>query len=120
MVKYEVRIDGTTFDRLLTLDELLDNGLLDDYDPNIQVRAKGESKWITALDYPYSEKENSPSADFMVNEDGSVTVSDITTIASFILGNNPSPFNKTNADVDKDGDITVSDITGTAGIILGN
>lgn len=54
------------------------------------------------------------------DEDGSVTVSDITTIASFILGNNPSPFNKTNADVDKDGDITVSDITGTAGIILGN
>lgn len=54
------------------------------------------------------------------DEDGSVTVSDITTIASYILGNNPQPFNMKNADVDGDNAITVSDITGTAGIILGN
>lgn len=53
------------------------------------------------------------------DEDGAVTVSDITTIAAFILGNNPSPFNMANADVDGDGEITVSDITGAAGIILG-
>ena len=54
------------------------------------------------------------------DEDGSVTVLDITTIASYILGNNPQPFNMKNADVDGDNAITVSDITGTAGIILGN
>ncbi|MDO5447129.1 MAG: dockerin type I repeat-containing protein [Prevotellaceae bacterium] len=53
------------------------------------------------------------------DEDGVVSVSDITTVASYILGGNPSPFNATNADVDKDGLITVSDITGIAGIILG-
>lgn len=53
------------------------------------------------------------------DEDGSVTVSDITAIAAYILGQNPSPFNMTNADVDGDKAITVTDITGTASIILG-
>ena len=53
------------------------------------------------------------------DEDGSVTVADITTIAAYILGKAPEKFNFTNADVDADGAITVADITGTAGIILG-
>ena len=52
------------------------------------------------------------------NEDETVDVADITAIAAQILGNNPSPFNVDNADVDNDGEITVSDITGTATIIL--
>lgn len=52
------------------------------------------------------------------NSDGVVDVADITTIAAFILGNNPSPWNMNNADVDGDGAITVADITATAGIIL--
>lgn len=54
------------------------------------------------------------------DEDGEVTVADITAIAAYILGNTPEKFNITNADVDVDGEITVADITGTAGIILGN
>lgn len=54
------------------------------------------------------------------DEDGVVTVSDITTIAAYILGNNPEKFNYNNADVDGDGEITVTDITGTASIILTN
>ena len=54
------------------------------------------------------------------NGDGVVDVADITTIASYILGNTPSQFVFENADVDKDGQITVSDITATAGIILNN
>lgn len=53
------------------------------------------------------------------NEDGAVDVSDITTIAAYILGQNPSPFNAGNADVNSDNSIDVSDITATAGIILG-
>lgn len=52
------------------------------------------------------------------DDDGTVTVADITTTAAYILGKNPSPFNKDNADSDEDGDITVGDITKTAGIIL--
>ena len=54
------------------------------------------------------------------DDDGVVTVADITTIAAYILGKNPEKFNFNNADVDGDGEITVSDITGTAGIILTN
>ncbi|MDO5447103.1 MAG: dockerin type I repeat-containing protein [Prevotellaceae bacterium] len=77
--------------------------------------------YFTGKDEPYNPVMK-PKSDVVIgdaDEDGVVTVSDITTIASFILGNNPSPFNKANADVDGDGEITVSDITGTAGIILG-
>lgn len=65
--------------------------------------------------YKFAEGGKKGDAD----EDGEVTVSDITTIASYILGNNPQPFNFNNADVDGDSAITVSDITGTASIILG-
>lgn len=53
------------------------------------------------------------------NGDGTVDVSDITAIASYILGRSPSNFVKRNADVNEDGYIDVSDITGTAAIILG-
>ncbi|MDO4802869.1 MAG: DUF6359 domain-containing protein, partial [Prevotellaceae bacterium] len=54
------------------------------------------------------------------NNDGSINVSDITTIASYILNGNTEDFNFDNADVNGDGTINVSDITGTAAIILGN
>lgn len=54
------------------------------------------------------------------NEDGKVDVADITTIAAFILGQNPPKFNRMNADVNKDGKIDVADITSTASKILSN
>lgn len=77
--------------------------------------------YYTKNDYPYNPviKQKADVLKGDADGDGVVTVSDITTIAAFILGNNPSPFNQANADVDGDGEITVSDITGTAGIILG-
>lgn len=52
------------------------------------------------------------------DNDGVITVSDITTIASRILGGSPKPFNFDNADVDGDSRITVADISATAAIIL--
>lgn len=52
------------------------------------------------------------------NGDRNIDVTDITTTAAFILGQNPSPWNAKNADVDRDNMITVADITGTASIIL--
>lgn len=73
MSKYQVRIEGNEFDQNYTLDELLDLGLLDEYDSNIQVRAVGETQWIIARDYPYAQKEKKKSAGFTINEDGSVT-----------------------------------------------
>lgn len=78
--------------------------------------------YFTGQDLPYNPViGGQPSTKLAgdADEDGDVTVSDITTIAAYILGQNPSPFNKDNADTDGDGDITVSDITGTASIILG-
>ena len=73
MCKYEVRIEGAEIEEAFTLDELLDNGFLDEYDPLIQVRAKGETQWITARDYPYGERENGTTSGFIINEDGTVT-----------------------------------------------
>lgn len=52
------------------------------------------------------------------NMDGSINVSDITTIAKFILEGNVSPWSEVNADANEDGTINVSDITKTAEIIL--
>lgn len=77
--------------------------------------------YYTKDDYPYNPviKQKADVVKGDANGDGVVDVSDITTIAAFILGKNPEVFNKANADVDGDGEITVSDITGTAGIILG-
>ncbi|MDO5446912.1 MAG: dockerin type I repeat-containing protein [Prevotellaceae bacterium] len=54
------------------------------------------------------------------NSDGNVDVSDITTVATYILTGSADNFNFKNADVDGDNSITVSDITGIASIILGN
>lgn len=54
------------------------------------------------------------------NNDGSINVNDITTIATYILNGNADNFNFGNADVNGDGTINVNDITGTAAIILEN
>jgi hypothetical protein len=73
MAKYQVRIEDNEFEQTFTLDELLDHGLLDDYDPKIQVRAEGENKWIVARKYPYDKKEKENFSGFTINPDGSVT-----------------------------------------------
>ena len=53
------------------------------------------------------------------NGDGNVDVQDVTAIINRILGNNPSPFDATNADVNGDGSIDVLDVTAVINIILG-
>lgn len=52
------------------------------------------------------------------NGDWNVDVSDITTIAAYILGDTPEKWNETNADANADNLIDVTDITTTASIIL--
>lgn len=54
------------------------------------------------------------------NNDGSVNVNDITTIATYILNGTAYPFNFNNADANQDGIINVNDITSTASFILDN
>jgi hypothetical protein len=53
-----------------------------------------------------------------VNNDGSVSVTDVTMVISHILGQTPEGFNKDAADINGDGSISVTDVTMTINIIL--
>lgn len=55
-----------------------------------------------------------------VNNDGVLSVADITATASYILGIVPEGFNKEAADSNNDGVISVSDLSLVANTILGN
>ena len=54
-----------------------------------------------------------------VNDDGNVTISDISTLIDYLLENNPQPFNLANADVNGSGNITIGDVTALIDILLG-
>ncbi len=54
------------------------------------------------------------------NDDGSINVNDITTVAAFILNGTAESWNEVNADANCDGSINVNDITTIASIILNN
>ena len=53
-----------------------------------------------------------------VNEDGTITITDVTTTVDYVLGKSPMGFNFTNADVNQNGSIEVTDITLIVDIIL--
>lgn len=57
MNRYKVKIDDTILPDSYTFDELIENGLLDDYDENIKVRLVEENTWYIARDYPFQMKE---------------------------------------------------------------
>lgn len=74
MKKYQVMIDGEVASQTYTLDEMLELGLLDDYDENIKIKLYEEFVWQVARDYPFHISEaNSSGSSFVVNNDGSVT-----------------------------------------------
>ena len=57
-----------------------------------------------------------------VNNDGSVTVADVTALVNIINGTSPIPYQDAEvniADVDKDGNVNKNDITALVNIILG-
>ena len=57
-----------------------------------------------------------------VNNDGSVTVADVTALVNIINGTSPNPYQDAEvniADVDKDGNVNKNDITALVKIILG-
>lgn len=70
MTVYRVQIEGQMMPQQFTFDELLSNGILDDYDENILVQAIGDVSWTVARDYRYDLKE---SARFKINSDGTIT-----------------------------------------------
>ena len=53
-----------------------------------------------------------------VNCDGNVNVTDVTTLISYMLGNNPQPFSMEAANVNGDNDINVTDVTLLIGSLL--
>ena len=55
-----------------------------------------------------------------VNEDGSVTIKDVTVLIDYLLGSNPQPFNWTNADVNINGSVTIADVTTLIDMLLIN
>ena len=54
-----------------------------------------------------------------VNEDGDVTIADVTALIDYLLGNNVSPFSTEAADVYSDGDINITDVTALIDLLLG-
>ena len=54
-----------------------------------------------------------------VNGDGTVSMSDVTTLISYVLGNNPTPIVVEACDVNGDGSVSMSDVTTLISSILG-
>ena len=55
-----------------------------------------------------------------VNGDGKVSMTDVVTMMSYIIGENPENFNFSAADVNKDGKVTVADVVAVIGIVSSN
>lgn len=68
---YKVKIDNNELPNVFTLDELLENGLLDDYDVNILVKQDSDQDWTVAREYPFSQTESG--GVYTINESESVT-----------------------------------------------
>ena len=73
-MKYQVKIDEEVLSKLFSLDEMLDSGLLDEYDEHIMVKGSEESIWHIAREYPFHLSETTSSdSGFIHNDDGTVT-----------------------------------------------
>ena len=55
-----------------------------------------------------------------VNDDGHVTMDDLTALINYLLGFTTSPFNTAAADVNSSGEIDMDDLTGLINILLTN
>ena len=56
--RYLVKIEDTILPQSYSFDQLIDKGLLDNIDENIKVKLEGDSVWITAREYPFSDVES--------------------------------------------------------------
>lgn len=71
MKKYQVMIDEEVSSQTFTFDEMLELGLLDDYDENIKVKLLEESAWQIAREYPFHVSESDTRIpNLVVNNDG--------------------------------------------------
>ena len=53
-----------------------------------------------------------------VNEDGIISIADVTTLIDYLLNLDPQPFNEINADVNGSSDITIADVTELIDMLL--
>lgn len=53
------------------------------------------------------------------NGDGAISITDVSTIASYLLGGNPAGFNAKAADANKDGTVSITDVSTLASMLLG-
>lgn len=86
-----------------------------EFDETLTEEDEGYSYALLMVEFP---SESALIGD--VNMDGRVDVSDISTVAEYLFGGTPDPFNATAADANNDGDIDVSDISTIAEIIFNN
>ena len=61
-----------------------------------------------------------PQGNTDINDDGTWSMGDVTTLIAYVLGNNPSPCLVENCDITGDGSITMADVTALIAQILGN
>ena len=55
-----------------------------------------------------------------VNDDGNVSISDVTTLIDYLLSGDSTGINLINADVNQNGDISISDVTALIDMLLSN
>ncbi len=72
--KYLVMINGEELSGKYSLDEMLDVGLLDDYDENIKVRLNTSETWCVARDFPFNLYESSSKPKYRINESGELEI----------------------------------------------
>lgn len=72
------------------------------------------TQWLQALDDVFVEYEPGD-----VNQDGSVTVADVTALVNIVLNKDTDATRRKLADVNGDGEVTIVDVTALVNIILG-
>ena len=77
-----------------------------------------ESKWSNVEEVTLKENGTMPEVlPGDVNDDGEVSIADVTVLIDYLLGSEPQPFNEANANIDG-GDISISDVTALIDILL--
>lgn len=80
--------------------------------------AEGWKKFFkcTTIDIIPGEGDETLKGD--VNNDGKVSIDDVTTLIDYLLGGNIYPFNAANADVNNDGKVSIDDVTALIDYLL--
>ena len=104
-------------------------GETEEWTPYTEPIEVDESCTITAKAEKYGWNPSEATAEYVieipvtvllgdVNEDGEITIRDVTDLIDYLLGSDPEPFNMLNADVSQDGNITIKDVTDLIDILL--